>query len=266
MGVSKTPRRRFEPCSPCFFVTVRGSINTHMLSKIQNISSISDEQLIELYETHGTIHLILQSLGISSSASYYAKDFTARLRSSGVITWNSNQHIDSCDMFIENSKYSRSTVRKRIIRDKLLEYKCAVPRCDNVGVHLGRPLVLQLDHINGISSDNRLANLRWICPNCHSQTETYAGKKNKKIQNKCECGVILHRQTFSGKCKSCSNSSRKYALKFEISREELESLVRTHNLSEIGRMYSVSDKTVKKRCIKHGIPTFTKQLQNKDRK
>lgn len=40
----------------------------------------------------------------------------------------------------------------------------------------GRKLVLQLDHINGISSDNRLSNLRLLCPNCHSQTDTFSGR------------------------------------------------------------------------------------------
>lgn len=38
------------------------------------------------------------------------------------------------------------------------------------------PLPLQLDHVNGIFGDHRLENLRWLCPNCHSQTETFAGK------------------------------------------------------------------------------------------
>jgi hypothetical protein len=46
----------------------------------------------------------------------------------------------------------------------------------------GQPLKLQLDHINGINDDNRLENLRFICPNCHSQTITYAGKNTKGVR------------------------------------------------------------------------------------
>lgn len=42
-----------------------------------------------------------------------------------------------------------------------------------------KALSLQLDHINGVNTDNRVENLRWLCPNCHSQTDTY-GSKNKK--------------------------------------------------------------------------------------
>jgi hypothetical protein len=42
-----------------------------------------------------------------------------------------------------------------------------------------RPLVLQLDHINGVNTDNRSTNVRLLCPNCHSQTETYGGSHPK---------------------------------------------------------------------------------------
>jgi hypothetical protein len=41
------------------------------------------------------------------------------------------------------------------------------------------PIVLQLDHINGRRTDNRLENLRILCPNCHAQTETWCGKNRR---------------------------------------------------------------------------------------
>jgi len=52
--------------------------------------------------------------------------------------------------------------------------RCAL--CGNSGEWQGKPLTLQLDHANGRYDDNRLENLRWLCPNCHSQTETFAGR------------------------------------------------------------------------------------------
>ena len=49
-----------------------------------------------------------------------------------------------------------------------------------MGVWLDEPITLQLDHINGINNDHRIENLRILCPNCHSQTSTYAGKNNRE--------------------------------------------------------------------------------------
>ena len=52
--------------------------------------------------------------------------------------------------------------------------------CGNIGEWNGQSLTLQIDHINGINNDNRKENLRWLCPNCHSQTSTYTGKNKTK--------------------------------------------------------------------------------------
>lgn len=82
------------------------------------------------------------------------------------------------DIFIENSPYNRRVVRDYILRHNLLKYQCAL--CGNDGEWQGQSLSLQLDHINGINNDNRLENLRWLCPNCHSQTETFSGRNRNK--------------------------------------------------------------------------------------
>lgn len=81
------------------------------------------------------------------------------------------------EILVEKSSYNRTLLKKRLISEKLLEYKCV--KCTNVGEWLGEPITLQLDHINGINNDNRLENLRFLCPNCHSQTKTYAGRNSK---------------------------------------------------------------------------------------
>jgi len=68
--------------------------------------------------------------------------------------------------------YHNQSLKRRLIREKILENKCAV--CGLPPIWNGRPLTLQLDHINGDRTDYRLNNIRLICPNCHVQTDTIA--------------------------------------------------------------------------------------------
>lgn len=78
------------------------------------------------------------------------------------------------DILVEHSTYANiSSLKKRLINEQILPYKCAI--C-GLTEWQNKPIVLQLDHINGIHDDHRLSNLRFLCPNCHSQTETYAGR------------------------------------------------------------------------------------------
>ena len=82
------------------------------------------------------------------------------------------------EILCENSPISRQGLKDYLARHHVLEYKCAI--CGNIGEWNGVSLTLQIDHINGIRNDNRAGNLRWLCPNCHSQTDTYTGKNKTK--------------------------------------------------------------------------------------
>ena len=77
-------------------------------------------------------------------------------------------------------------ILRRALRESGVPYACAA--CGIAAEWNGEPIGLHVDHVNGDWLDNRKENLRFLCPNCHSQTPTFAGRlKNKK-------GAVAQRQ------------------------------------------------------------------------
>ncbi|MDC0142049.1 HNH endonuclease [bacterium] len=120
------------------------------------------------------------------------------------------------DILVQNSTYNcTSRVKKMLYKAKLLEEVCV--RCGIRGGKTDFPpmegfnntLVLQLDHINGIHNDNRIENLRILCPNCHSQTKTFCSQNNKLPEHKClDCDKkIRHKR--NKRCFDCYKASTK---------------------------------------------------------
>lgn len=80
---------------------------------------------------------------------------------------------------VQHSTYTNmGNLKRALLKVGLLKERCAV--CGLGPSWRESPLTLQLDHINGIGNDHRLKNLRLLCPNCHSQTPSFAGRKNRK--------------------------------------------------------------------------------------
>ena len=82
------------------------------------------------------------------------------------------------DVMVENSSYSRKNLKRQIIKNGILRNECY--ECGQNPEWKGKTLIMVLDHINGIPNDNRLENLRMLCPNCNSQQDTFSGRNIKQ--------------------------------------------------------------------------------------
>jgi len=177
------------------------------------------------------------------------------------------------DVFTVESKMQRERAKKMLIRFNLIPYKC---ECGIDGNWRGKKLSLQLEHKNGISNDNRLENLCFMCPNCHSQTDTFAGKATRKkyeeydtdeFRNDCKnlsAKAVKQKYKFSSTLlgKICDRLGIKrparesldtWKVKNRPSKEMLTNLIKQYPMVHIGKMFSVSDNAVRKWCKGYNI-------------
>lgn len=236
------------------------------------------KSVCELAKKCTNINQILHILGKKGTNEYY-KQIKKILEDNKIDTSH----------FIENEKYkptkfldkksleeclvSGSTVASTRIRNKLLNEKVKEHRCERCGntEWEGEPIPLQLHHINGNRTDNRLENLQLLCPNCHTLTDNYCGKKLKKEEKYCiVCGKKISRS--STYCSSCFNkhikekskngfikdefinNQNKY-IKYPTKEELINDFKEFGSFVGVGKKYGISDKAVAKWCDKLSLPT-----------
>lgn len=151
--------------------------------RIGIIQKIDESILKELAANEPSQSEILRKLGLRAAGGNH-RSLQKRFKELGIHFTKSKPpktpiSISNEKLFTKNNIHSRSTVRKRILANNLLEYVCQICRVNPVWN--GRTLTLRLDHINGEFNDHRLENLRWICPNCDSQLDTYGSRNKGKL-------------------------------------------------------------------------------------
>ena len=165
----------------CFLSKSVYSDRDKLLRIIQNSFSYSD--VLGAYEKRiGSGNFIILKKFIKC----YNIDISHFDSNKRFIFTNYNKKISTNEILIENSRFSTGVVRRRILKEHLLEYKCANLNCGIDGKWLGKEISLQLDHINGKNNDHRLENLQFLCPNCHSTTLTWGNKRGRHLNCKKE--------------------------------------------------------------------------------
>lgn len=96
-------------------------------------------------------------------------------------TWNKGRTFGS-KRPINDYLSNQYEITSHALRLRLLKEGLKFPKCEicNRSVWQGKPMPLELDHIDGNHKNNNLPNLRLLCPNCHSMTSTFRGKNKKK--------------------------------------------------------------------------------------
>lgn len=152
----------------------------------------TDANLSEAVKASKSVRDTCRYLGVPIIGGSYRK-ISAKIKELGLSTDHFNpfarpdrvdpKKIPLDDLLVKgDGKYASSRLRRRLIEEGRLKNKCV--ECGQGPEWFGEELTIQLDHINGDPTDNRIENLRLLCPNCHSQTKTFCGrnvKRNKRM-------------------------------------------------------------------------------------
>lgn len=199
-------------------ILIAGAIKIYMNKRTSPIWIPIKEEFTKICKKYNTLADIIRYFGLQPEAGNYTT-LNRRINKDKIDISHIKQGLNSNagriftrkrlskEAFLtrldKNIPMCRSSVKQMLIRYNLIQHT----NCNVCGINNtwnGKQLKLQLDHINGINNDNTLSNLRFICPNCHSQTETFSGKhKKRKIHNCIQCGKEIRKN--SKRCKSCSN-------------------------------------------------------------
>lgn len=254
----------------------KNNIKTDLLQQRRKTSSvwiISKQELQKILDQSSSKAQVLIKIGLEKAQGSNNKSLNKRIQIDNLdmsrLLLNKKQwkkkhyqrlaqgvRISDQSCFCENSSIDRGTVKRRIIQNNIIPYQC---KCGNNGEWQGKKLSLQLDHINGVNNDHRLQNLRFLCPNCHSQTETF-GTKGLKKKFYCACGRRIIKS--SKKCRSCESTGRTINVqtymskrKFNPSKLQLCEKMQqfNYNYCKVGRFFGVSDNSIRKRAKLLGI-------------
>ena len=157
-----------------------------------------------------------------------------------------NQSFSLEDVFNGlHPNYRTYQLGKRLIKEGYKENKCEI--C-GITKWMNKPISLQLHHKDGNAINHQFENLQILCPNCHSQTDSFAGKNSKK--------PIMRLSEITSVSPSTENLKKvpKEVKLPPVQRDDLKYKIRNTSFLQIGREFGVTDNAIRKWCDRYGLP------------
>ena len=223
------------------------------------LNSYDDEEFIRIVKQAQSYRECLSLLGYHSSSGNTVNQLKNRIEKLNIDishfhTQKGKRILSPEIVFVEKGTTTQKDTRKWYKKGNYTPHKCSI--CGQLPIWQNKELTLIMDHINGYNTDNRLENLRWVCPNCNYQLDTTNGKNQNHGEhhvNTCvDCGKAISKK--ATRCSQCENKHRTATEVNGVPREVLKELIRTTPFTVIGAMYNVSDNAVRKWCDKYNLP------------
>jgi hypothetical protein len=151
---------------------------------------------------------------------------------------NTKKKIPMTDILIIGSTYNRAQLKQRLYDENLKTRRCEL--CGQGEIWNGMKMSLIIDHINGIWDDNRIENLRIVCPNCNATLPTHCGKNRTNIVDKQK--IDARKIMTDTKLKFYENSRKTQRPDYDTLKTEIDNL----GYVKTGKKYGVSDNAIRK--------------------
>jgi len=244
-------------------------LNEHIMSNMKNYTKEQIEAAIKISKSWSGVMRVLNPnavyVGCQSSIKKTAQKMKIDFSHFTGNAWNRGFKFPASipieDYFNGLRKIRSNPLKNRILKENIKEWKCE--KCQNTE-WLGQKIPLELHHIDSNPKNNRLENLKLVCPNCHYREHNPTDKpivdkpifkkekpvklpkikepRTKKPPIACAaCGKLSQGKHCSYACKA--TAKRKV---IRPAKEKLEEMVKCNSLLQIGKIYGVSDNAIRK--------------------
>lgn len=206
-------------------------------------------------DAYGVFRSRVERWGISTSHFLTHSEYMKRRHNENPGGFGKQRQPQLETVLVENSRYNRRSIKARLLATGLKTNVCEL--CGQNEMWMGKRMHLILDHINGVRNDNRLENLRIICPNCDATLPTFGGRNIKQVYNVClHCGAATKNKSYCSRdCAKYAESRKQLCLRqrraLRPPYEQLLQEIEEYGYLQTGKRYGVSDNAIRKWVIQY---------------